>query len=57
MWFIVNIVRVSVTCNVTNVTNDVSTLFSSVRGVYPYLPMATNVPWSIFFFGGDQLKV
>jgi len=24
------------------------------RGVYPYLPMAKNAPWSIFFGGGDQ---
>ena len=24
------------------------------RGVYPYLPMATNAPWSIFFFGGGE---
>ena len=23
-----------------------------VKGVYPYLPMATNVPWSFFFGGG-----
>ena len=30
------------------------------RGVYPYLPMATNAPRSIFFFlggGRNQLKV
>ena len=30
----------------------------TVRGVYPYLPMATNAPWSFFFLGGgNQLKV
>ena len=29
-----------------------------LRGVYPYLPMATNAPWSVFFLGGgNQLNV
>ena len=26
------------------------------RGVYPYLPMATNAPWSIFFSGRGSIK-
>jgi len=27
---------------------------SSARGVYPYLPMATNAPWSILGGGGEK---
>ena len=27
------------------------------RGVYPYLPMAPNAPWSIFFWGGGMNKL
>ena len=27
------------------------------RGVYPYLPMATNAQWSFYFFGGDEQKL
>jgi len=27
------------------------------RGVYPYLPMATNAPWSFFWGGGNEQKV
>ena len=26
-----------------------------VRGVYPYLPMVTNAPWS-FYLGGGSIK-
>ena len=27
----------------------------TARGVYPYLPMATNAPWSIL--GGDEKSI
>jgi len=28
-------------------------VYSTVRGIYPYLPMATNAPWSIL--GGSLI--
>jgi len=31
-----------------------SKLQSGASTVYPYLPMATNAPWSIFFWGGGM---
>ena len=33
-----------------------SWLLQLYSGIYPYLPMATNAPRSIFFWGGGSIK-
>jgi len=37
---------------------DFQVFLKFTRGVYPYLPMVTNAPWSIFLFlGGEQTSL
>jgi len=43
-----------ITATTTTTTTTIITLES--RGVYPYLPMSKNAPWSIFFLGGGRTK-
>jgi len=37
--------------------NDAEDHEDATRGVYPYLPMATNAPWSFFLGGGVGVGV